>query len=349
MSIKQMLNVLTKQAALVMLMSFMLPSVFVQALDVQPRIIGGSNVTGESYPWQVALLEASHPQVTLKDSLMCGGSIIHERWILSAAHCFDLGSDNPSRVLIGLKDLDDENNINSEIITIESVYKHENYVPQGASGVQFNNDIALIKLTRAIDMDKCNSSGSCVIPLVDGNKEASLISDGTPVWISGWGSTSESSPYVYPSNLQEANINMLGCTDSRVSDYPESWISANMICAQAVGKDTCVGDSGGPMVAASSLGLGFILVGITSWGPEQCNTARKPGVYTRLANYGAWINEITNNVINVPECEVCSYRTKPNTGFTPGDDSSGSLSTSFILIFLLLGLSRLPVNKPSTF
>ena len=293
-----------------------------RAVDIQPRIIGGVSSAITEYPWQAALVSNNSD---LFNNQTCGASIVHERWLITAAHCMDRPAleDVPKFVVIGLADLTDNSDPESQVIEIKEHYIHADFNPG-----TLDNDIALIELIDAIDLAACQAHNNCgLIDIIDGNAEGTVIPEGTAVWISGWGNTQRTGEAVYSQVLQSAQINTVDCLRG---SYTSASITANMICAESSGKDTCAGDSGGPMVALNNLGTGHVLVGLTSWGPGVCATPNEPGVYTRLANYGEWIKATTLGVLNVPSCETCGNDSTNNdsgnnnaNGGGAGSDSSG--------------------------
>ena len=109
--------------------------------------------------------------------------------------------------------------------------------------------------------------------------------------MSGWGSTGQASGG-YSRRLQTASVPILEtakCMEPQV--YGPDKLTSGMICAGflAGGLDSCQGDSGGPMVG--EVRGRATLLGIISWG-YGCGRANKPGVYTRVASYVDWIDEI---------------------------------------------------------
>ncbi|XP_036881917.2 kallikrein-13 isoform X6 [Manis javanica] len=107
---------------------------------------------------------------------------------------------------------------------------------------------------------------------------------GTCCRVSGWGTTT--SPQVsYPQALQCANIQLRSEEECR-RIYPGR-ITPNMLCAgtEEGGKDSCEGDSGGPLTCNGTLH------GIISWGDLPCGQPDRPGVYTRVSRYVSWIQE----------------------------------------------------------
>ncbi|MCP4932922.1 MAG: serine protease, partial [bacterium] len=112
--------------------------------------------------------------------------------------------------------------------------------------------------------------------------------------VAGWGATD---PYgtVLPTNLMEVSLPVISNTacneafrDLFSLGNNVDIISDNMFCAGYVegGKDSCVGDSGGPFIIDGKL------AGLVSWGPDACALPDAYGVYTRVSNYTAWLNSI---------------------------------------------------------
>jgi len=67
-----------------------------------------------------------------------------------------------------------------------------------------------------------------------------------------------------------------------------------MMCAgfKEAGKDSCKGDSGGPLISEKKTQL-WELIGIVSWG-ESCAAANSPGVYVRLNEVAQWVRYVSN-------------------------------------------------------
>ena len=100
---------------------------------------------------------------------------------------------------------------------------------------------------------------------------------GTPLSVSGWGTT-ELLPNGSP-DLRSTDIFAVGDSDCSAFFGLTPTDEATMLCAVAPGKDSCSGDSGGPLTRADST-----LVGLVSWGPQDCASSDgAPGVYTELA------------------------------------------------------------------
>lgn len=266
------------------------------ALDIKPRIVGGTDADITDFPWQVALVTSVTPPY---DSI-CGGSIINERWILTAAHCkFDDNGNVPVRaVLIGTADLTDASD--AQVIPVNRFIIHEDFVDLDDEVQEgefaLDNDIAVIELSDAIDFTACGSRCATIEPLTSSD-EGTLAPISAAALVSGWGNLN-GDPDVedYPDILQQADVNILDCTSSPVL-YSSDMISPNMMCASAndFSRDGCTGDSGGPLVVPNGEGTGYVQAGIVSWGSSAgCAITGYPGVYTRVANFSRWIWDATD-------------------------------------------------------
>ncbi|XP_054576304.1 plasma kallikrein-like isoform X1 [Eptesicus fuscus] len=236
------------------------------------RIMGGTNSSWGEWPWQVSL----HVKLPAQ-SHVCGGSIIGDRWVLTAAHCFDgLIFSDIWRIYGGILDLT-EITYETPFSQIKEIIVHPNYsISENA------NDIALIKLEAPLNYTEFQKP-ICLPSKYDRNTIY------TNCWITGWGYTKERGEI--QNILQKANIPLVPNEEcqKRYRDYK---ITEQMICAgyKEGGKDACKGDSGGPLVCKHN-GM-WHLVGITSWG-EGCGRREQPGVYTKVAEYVDWILEKT--------------------------------------------------------
>jgi len=242
--------------------------------NITPRIIGGTNANPDDYPWAVALLR---PTVSNGfNAQFCGGTLIASRWVLTAAHCVeDLSSASEIEVAIGI------NNLNNISITDRKTVNNIFVYPAYDTNSQ-DNDIALLELA--------TPSTNTVLAIAD-NTLTDNINIGELMTIIGWGTTN-ANPQTpsFPDLLQETQIPLFDFDICNI--IYNNLLTSNMICAgfAAGGKDSCMGDSGGPMLYFNTDDDTYYQTGITSFG-NGCAEANKPGVYTHVANHRNWITD----------------------------------------------------------
>ncbi|CAI9609034.1 unnamed protein product, partial [Staurois parvus] len=223
------------------------------------KIVGGYTCTPNSVPYQVSLNSGNH---------FCGGTLISSLWVISAAQCYK----SSFRVRLGEYSLS-LNEVTEQFIYSTKVIIHEDY-----NSSTLENDVMLVKLSRAAFYDGYVHAARLPI---------GCAATGTNCLISGWGNTL-SSRTNYPDLLQCLNAPILSTSECQNS-YPGE-IAENVFCAGylAAGKDSCLGDCGGPMVCNGEL------QGIVSrrYGCAQKNC---PGVYTKVCEYTDWIHSIVSD------------------------------------------------------
>jgi trypsin len=221
------------------------------------RVVGGESTDIKQHPWQVAL--------TIGDSF-CGGSIVAQKWVLTAAHCV---TPFPKLSKVKAKAGATDYTRGGIWTEIEQIVVHENYNPSTNE-----NDLALVKL-------KTPTAGR-VIPLATA---ALPVPNGQPLEVTGWGRTMEGGAPA--TGLLKASVPYVDNAACNVA-Y-EGSIKPGMLCAgyREGGVDACQGDSGGPLVWRTTDGP--VLVGVVSFG-EGCARKLKYGVYTRISAYRDWID-----------------------------------------------------------
>ncbi|KAM8732787.1 coagulation factor IXa [Acanthopagrus schlegelii] len=237
------------------------------------RIVGGEVVIPGEIPWQAALIARRSGQ------LFCGGSILSERWIITAAHCLVEGQGN-FFIRVGEHSVFIHEDAEQDL----EVMKQHIHPRYNASVSLYNHDIALIYLKSPITFSPT------VRPICIGPKDftEALVKEASPATVSGWGRTRFLG--FTADTLQKVKVPFTDRTECKRSSSAR--ITPVMFCAGYYdeAKDACQGDSGGPH--ANSLHDTWFLTGIVSWG-EECAKDGKYGVYTRLSLYYRWIKHVT--------------------------------------------------------
>ncbi|XP_077334444.1 chymotrypsinogen A-like [Lithobates pipiens] len=227
------------------------------------RIINGINAISGSWPWQVSVQTSSGFH-------FCGGSLINNYWVVTAAHC---EVTTAHRVVLGAFDLSSKTEA-IQIKTISKVFKNAQYNTQPTI-----NDITLIKLATPATYTS-RISPVCLAATND------IFNDQEMCITTGWGYINATTKTL-PAKLQQATLPIVSNTNCQ-----KTWgsrIQASMICAGASGVSSCMGDSGGPLVCKRN--GAWTLAGVVSWGSSTCSTVF-PAVYTRLSAFRTWVNQI---------------------------------------------------------
>lgn len=239
------------------------------------RVIGGNSAPSE-LSWIVSI---RHRGNTL--SHFCGGTLIADRWVLTAAHCFDdLPREGaPLEVVIGrLSRLSTSN-----VVDVKRFIVHPNY-----NKFTVENDIALVELA-------LKKPDVPVTLLSEGN--FSGIGLGETFRILGWGYTNPEAVGGLPIGLMSVDIQHLSLEACRIGyqDIDYLYFFDSQICAGVLGggKDACLGDSGGPLVYFHN--GQWVQVGIVSWG-IGCAEQTHYGVYTKVSSFQNWIEEVTQGL-----------------------------------------------------
>ncbi len=291
--------------------------------DAGAKVIGGEIAAEGAWPWQVALLIGGAPVGV--ESQFCGGSMVMDRWVLTAAPCIHMPQEDGSfadlwpqdvSVLVGTNTLTPGS---GDLIPVEAIFRHPSY-----AGNQFDFDIALIKLSRAPQVPYQT------VEVPDAEYGDLLNQQGVTTIVTGWGLAEGATP---SPELRQAQIQVLdrelcntAMLEARAQDAAGGFgyavhtlgvaetdayaiwdqliakapnpVSENMICSGTFegGKTSCNGDSGGPLVVPVE-GGGYIQAGIVSWGlsasnGQGCEETALFSAYTNISKFVPWLNQV---------------------------------------------------------
>ncbi|XP_012878171.1 PREDICTED: coagulation factor X [Dipodomys ordii] len=230
------------------------------------RIVGGRDCEAGECPWQALLINEENEG-------FCGGTILNQFHILTAAHC--LHQAKRFKVRVGDRNTEQEEG-NEAVHEVEVIVKHNKFVKE-----TYDFDIAVLRLKTPI-VFRMNVAPAC-LPQKDW-AEATLMTQKSGI-VSGFGRTHEK-------GRQSTTLKMLEVpyVDRNTCKLSSSFsITPNMFCAgyDAKLEDACQGDSGGPHVTRFK--DTYFVTGIVSWG-EGCARKGKYGVYTKVTAFLKWID-----------------------------------------------------------
>ncbi|XP_063698056.1 venom serine protease-like [Culicoides brevitarsis] len=236
---------------------------------VDRRIVNGSETERNEFPSVVAMIHVP------SNYTFCGGTIIHPRYILSAAHCFvshTYRNRYEVKILLGAHNYHDKSTSSYHTAyQFEKIITHPNY-----ETTEQDNDILLLKLTREIIFSR--GVGPACLPW----KFVNYNFYDDDVQMVGWGTTT------WHGQLSQVPRKVtLKVMDTDICDKKIVWVNEKKLCTYAEQRDGCQSDSGGPVYYTSPADNRQYVVGIISFG-IRCAT-KSPGVNTRVTNYLAWI------------------------------------------------------------
>ncbi|ALC42080.1 CG34458 [Drosophila busckii] len=226
------------------------------------RIIGGQFAAPAQFPHQVSL--------QLKGRHTCGGSLISENFIVTAAHCTIGQSPSQMRAIVGTNDLGAGN---GQTLDIAQLIIHPQYNPQSQ-----DFDMSLIRLATPAKL------GAAVQTIQLAAADANYAAD-TLATISGFGAINQN--LQLPNRLKYAQVQLWSRDFCNAQNIPG--LTDRMVCAgHPSGQvSSCQGDSGGPLTVDGKL------FGVVSWG-FGCGAKGRPAMYTYVGALRSWIKQNAN-------------------------------------------------------
>ncbi|XP_047471300.1 venom protease-like [Penaeus chinensis] len=244
------------------------PTTNFDACGVGPhvRIVGGVPAREAEFPWVVAVMRTG-----ANPNQYCGGALISNRHVLTAAHCLAGFDWSTIWVRVGEYDFSQNGDTPHIDVQIADFRLHSNF-----NSRTFENDIALLILGQPVTFNK-HVRKICLPPAGESfiNRRAT---------VTGWGALAYQGPVSPVLNKVELPI----WDNERCDAAYDQPIRSTMLCAGLPegGQDSCQDDSGGPLMV--EINNNWAVVGIVSFG-TRCAEPGKPGVYTRVNSFLDWI------------------------------------------------------------
>ncbi|XP_035892188.1 venom protease-like [Anopheles stephensi] len=251
------------------------------------RVVGGVPAALNGWPWMALVgYEEAFGDIEFR----CGGSLITDRHVLSAAHCI---LPTLSVVRLGEHDMDNQTESAHVDVPVYKYISHPSY-----DTFDGHSDLAILYLSETV---KFNTQIKPIcLPTTDPVRSADFT--GYNPFIAGWGRTKETG--FEAKVLQELQIPILEneeCSQlyKKIRKlFSQKQFNDAVLCAGRLegGKDSCQGDSGGPLMLPYLVNRKFhyFQIGVVSYG-VGCARAEIPGVYTRVAKFVDWIVEQISN------------------------------------------------------
>jgi len=244
---------------------------------IDDKVVGGEEPAPHQYPFQVAL------RIPLPDgTAFCGGALISENYVLTAAHCVEIAGATEWQVTLGAHNVSDTNEVTqiNRVVPLANAKIHPSWNPN-----LLQNDLALLKFTEPVEFN--DQVQPLRLPSRSMMTELFVDEDATIV---GWGKYNDSINSISPV-LRHVTKNVI--TRANCNQWYLGVIQPTHICTSGSnGQSSCSGDSGGPLVYHEADGQPTT-IGIVSFGVSFGCSVNYPPVFTRVTEFIVWISNET--------------------------------------------------------
>jgi len=257
------------------------------------RIINGQTAEINEYPWMAGIGSLG------SISPFCGGAVVSDQYVLTAAHCCSGKSASSLQIILGDHNWGESGETNSFRRAVSLVKINPFY----GAGNNFHNDACLLKLDKPISFKDHDNVRPICLP-----ESSSAMLSGEKGWIAGWGKTSGDG--TISTTLQEVKVEIL---DQSVcsATFPNS-IDSSMLCVKRDAgpnlESTCNGDSGSSLMYNNNGNMET--AGVVSWGISGC-PAMAPTVMNRVISVLPWLRS------SISDSALCPRVYSPSTTPAP--------------------------------
>ncbi len=254
---------------------------------VSASVVGGTPVGDHDFP-SLAAIMVHFPEIPARDRLLCTGTLITHRWVLTAGHCAEgLLFGPPLEVQLANPALGATGALT---VRVNRGVVHRVWLKHGVG-----YDIALFHLQESVESVPYSRLAMAA--------DLPLLAEGNTATIVGWGLTKrlgiEEPPAVnarIPVRARASDVPIVGdaaCAAVFRDVAPHYFVPASDLCAGSEGHNVCYGDSGGPIYAKDPQGQ-LVQIGVTSRG-AGCATKMFPSIFTDVRRLHGWIHRWTNH------------------------------------------------------